>query len=93
MDKSRVELQHPLWGIVPYLYPPHVWDLLEALWIDVLVCGLMCQLNKPPDRQVGSMEAHFSFRSTLIDSPSAIAICLLGICAPRGLDLLFFWYK
>ena len=63
MDRSRVELQHPLWGIAPFLSPPHVWDLLEALWIDVSVSGLMCQLNQSPDWQVDSMEAQFNFRS------------------------------
>ena len=35
LDSSRVDLQHPLWGITPSLSPPHVWALLEALWIDV----------------------------------------------------------
>ena len=35
LDRSRVDLQHPLWGIVPSLSPPHMWALLEALWIDV----------------------------------------------------------
>ena len=54
MDRSRVELQHLLWGIAPSLSPPHVWALLKALWVDVSVCGLMCQLNEPPDGQVGS---------------------------------------
>ena len=42
LDRSKVEIQHPLWGIAPSLCSPHVWDLLEALWIDVSVCGLMC---------------------------------------------------
>ena len=42
LDRFRVEVQHPLWGIVPSLSPAHVWDLLEALWIDVSICGLMC---------------------------------------------------
>ena len=31
--RSRVELQPPLWGIAPFLSPPHVWALLEALWL------------------------------------------------------------
>ena len=48
-DRSRVELRPPLWGIAPSLSPPHVWALLEALWIDVSVCGLMGQLNHPPN--------------------------------------------
>ena len=49
LDRSRVELQPPLWGIAPSLSPPHMWALLEAPWIDVSVCGLMCQLNQPLD--------------------------------------------
>ena len=31
--RSRVELQPPLWGIMPSLSPPHVWALLGALWL------------------------------------------------------------
>ena len=51
------------------------------------LCGLMCQsvgwcvnsINPPIEKL-----AQFSFRSTLIDSPSAVVVCLLGICAPLG---------
>ena len=42
------------------LSPPHVWDLLESLWIDVSVCGLMCQLNQPLYWQVGSVRLQIS---------------------------------
>ena len=31
--RLRVELQPPLSGIVPSLSPPHVWALLEPLWL------------------------------------------------------------
>ena len=90
LDRSRVDLRHPLWGITPSLSPPHVWDLLEALWIDVSVCGLMCQLNQPPDCQVGSLEAQFSFRSGIDGlSFSYSGMSPWNLCPP-GLDLLFF---
>ena len=56
MDRSRVEIQHPLWGIAPSLSSPRVWDLLETPWIDVLVFGLMCQLNQPPDLQISLVQ-------------------------------------
>ena len=62
LDRSRVDIRHPLWGIVPSLSPPHVWDILEALWINVSVCGLIGQLNQPPNWQLGSVEAQFNFR-------------------------------
>ena len=46
--RSRVDLQYSLWGIAPSLSPPHVWTLLDAVWTDVSVYGLMCQLNQAP---------------------------------------------
>ena len=49
LNRSRVDLQHPLWGISPSLSPPHLWALLEALGIDLSVKRLMCQLNLPLD--------------------------------------------
>ena len=35
-------------------------DWCVSLWIDVSVCGLMCQLNQPPDWQVGSVQLQIS---------------------------------
>ena len=42
------------------LSPPHVWALLEALWIDFSVCALMYRLYQPPNWQVGSVRLQIS---------------------------------
>ena len=36
--------------------------------------------------------AQLDIDKALMDSPSADLMCLLGICAPLGLDVLFFVY-
>ena len=30
--RSKVDLRYSLWGIAPSLSPPHMWDLLGAMW-------------------------------------------------------------
>ena len=57
-------------------------SLLHTCGLSWKLYGLMCQLNQPLDWQVGSVEAHFSFRLALMDSPWTAVVYLLGICAP-----------
>ena len=74
----------------PSLSPPHVWALLGALWTDVLVYGLMCQLNQAPDWQVDSVEAQFSFRSGIDGlSFSYSGLSPWDLCPPWAGSLVF----
>ena len=70
-----------LWGIAPSLSPPHVWTLLDALWDDVSVYGLMCQLNQAPDWQVVSVQLQFCIDELSI---SWFHLIPWGIVPPLG---------
>ena len=40
--RSRVDIEHPLWGISPSLSPQQVLAHLDEFWADVSVYRLMC---------------------------------------------------
>ena len=84
LDRSKVELQHHLWGIAPSLSPPHVWDLLEALWIDVSA--------QSAPRLIGRLSG--SSVQLQIDI-NGLSFSCSGLSPwdlrPPGLDLLFFF--
>ena len=77
-----------LYGELHSLSPPHVWALLEALWTDVSVYGLMCQLNQAPSWQVGSVQLQICIDWLSISWFDLIPWEL----HPPGMDLLVFLY-
>ena len=85
---SRADLQWSSWGIAPSLSPPHVWTLLDALWTDVSVYGLMCQLNQAPGWQVVPVQLQICIDWLSISWFDLIPWEL----HPPGLDLLIFVY-
>ena len=67
LDRSRVELQHPLWGIAPSLSPPHVGSSGWVL-VDASVNRLRCQSDQLADWQLHSVR----LRSGLVRHRSGI---------------------
>ena len=53
--RSRVDLQHPLWGISPSLSPPHVFGSSGWVLVDASVNRLRCQSDQLSDWQLHSV--------------------------------------
>ena len=53
--RSRVDLEHPLWGISPSLSPQHVFGSSRWILVDASVNRLGCQSDQPPDWQLHSV--------------------------------------